>query len=293
MKKTKRRSGRKNLTPILVLGVAAILIIVLCVFLIINNKSDGEDNTDIVNYETTEKYTNASVSIDNTDEATKAEGETTKAETGESPTDDDKDKSDEIEVVSKTIERKDTLLSGNSAVLDITYPNIPSSEYKEKADVFNEAVVDKIDSVIFEYDTKINENSDSEILNYTVNYTLCKNTDNIVSVIFNTESFFGGAHESNFYSSINFSMETGKILTLNDILGGDKTDKIVSYVYNIITADPSEYYPEIDLEAVKDGFHEENFAIVDNNIKIFFQDYDIAPYAAGFQSFDIPISELK
>ena len=41
-----------------------------------------------------------------------------------------------------------------------------------------------------------------------------------------------------------------------------------------------------------DCFDDTQFVITESGITVFFQEYDIAPFAAGAQMFDIPYNEL-
>ncbi|CBK74235.1 Protein of unknown function (DUF3298) [Butyrivibrio fibrisolvens 16/4] len=123
--------------------------------------------------------------------------------------------------------------------------------------------------------------------------------DKIISFTVASYMDRGGAHGSTVYSGYTFDVNTGKQLTLENF--GDK-DKIVevskAYILSIIEEsddsakemlyndEVTSYKSAID-ETFSNGYTPE-YVIDNRGIRFYFQPYDIAPYAAGLISFNVP-----
>ena len=92
-------------------------------------------------------------------------------------------------------------------------------------------------------------------------------------------------------------MENGKVLALTDILAGDQTaiEKLIHDGFLAqAKADPDNHYVESDAvltQAIADKKY--GYYLHDTGLTIYFQQYAIAPYAAGFQEYTIPFSQTS
>lgn len=111
---------------------------------------------------------------------------------------------------------------------------------------------------------------------------------NFVSIMENTYEYAGGAHPESTYDAHTFSLKTGKELTLRNLFlsPNDKIEKqIKQKIIKAIRQTPEDYSPDainIIENKTLDSF---SFYIKDNAIVIYFNPYEIAPYARGLVEF--------
>lgn len=103
----------------------------------------------------------------------------------------------------------------------------------------------------------------------------------------------GAAHglSSKITSVIN--LDTGEFYSLEDLFNpnSDWKNRLDSIIQKMIDKEPQyEYVYKDGFKGIDEG---QNFYIDDNNLYIYFQPYDIGPYAAGFIIFKIPFSLIQ
>ncbi|MEG0133058.1 MAG: DUF3298 and DUF4163 domain-containing protein [Clostridium sp.] len=127
-------------------------------------------------------------------------------------------------------------------------------------------------------------------INNTVNY----NKDNILSLTLHLYSYTGGAHGSAVDKSYNFDLNTGNSGVIEDFLGKDKkyNKKITDSIKETINKNPNMYFKEITDNITEIGYNQK-FFLTDGYIVVYFDEYEIAPYAAGIVQFKIPLSNFK
>ncbi|MEG1256671.1 DUF4163 domain-containing protein [Clostridium sp.] len=127
-------------------------------------------------------------------------------------------------------------------------------------------------------------------INNTVNY----NKDNILSLTLHFYSYTGGAHGSSVDVSYNFDVNTGNNGVLEDFLGKDKKyNKIIlNNMKEIIDKNPNMYFKEVT-DNINEIPYNQKFFLVNDYVIIYFDEYEIAPYAAGIVQFKIPLKSFK
>lgn len=108
--------------------------------------------------------------------------------------------------------------------------------------------------------------------------------------------YYGGAHGMPYHEGYTFDLETGKELTLSDIVGNtdEELKEIVTTHYEIYMSSDPEVFWDDALEVVEESVNlEGDFYLCDNGIAFEFPPYDLAPYAAGYQTVVIPYSEFE
>lgn len=119
-------------------------------------------------------------------------------------------------------------------------------------------------------------------------YTVHKNTDDILSLTFETSVYTGGAHPYGARESFTYNVKDKKELTLPYILG--KTQQETNeFVVNKFT----EEYKDYELWDLEEEAPSVSFYIDDFNLVLYFGQYQIGPYAMGFPEVIIPLDELK
>ena len=137
--------------------------------------------------------------------------------------------------------------------------------------------------------------------NITVDVTRCDSK--ILSFVIDSYTYYGGAHGGNSYSGYTFDVNTGKRLAFSDF-GDADTLSYISKKFILDTIEESEqgardalynddvisYKAVIDEKFSNDSTPE--FVVDYRGITFMFQQYDIAPYAAGLIDFTVPFSKL-
>lgn len=118
------------------------------------------------------------------------------------------------------------------------------------------------------------------------------NKDGILSLVQTFYTYTGGAHGMTLLDAVNLDLVNQKELTLADILPELERQKavILAEINRQIAIDPSQYF--MDYLPV-DYLNEDNFYLTEEGLVIFYQLYEIAPYASGIQEFVIPWNLLE
>ncbi len=117
------------------------------------------------------------------------------------------------------------------------------------------------------------------------------NSKDLLSLTVNYYQYTGGAHGDYIIKPYNYQIKTGKPLALKDFFkeGYDYKTIINNEIKKIIAKDPQNYFTD-GFKSIRD---DQEFFITPQGIVVYFQVYDIAPFAAGVPEFPIPFSKLK
>ncbi|WP_347707664.1 WG repeat-containing protein [Clostridium sp. NSJ-49] len=103
----------------------------------------------------------------------------------------------------------------------------------------------------------------------------------------------GAAHGLSSKITPVINLDTGEFYSLEDLFNpnSDWKNRLDSIIQRMIDKEPQyEYVYKDGFKGIDEG---QNFYIDDNNLYIYFQPYDIGPYAAGFIIFKIPFSLIQ
>ena len=144
-----------------------------------------------------------------------------------------------------------------------------------------------------EYNKNFPENTNKFVAN--VDFYTKKNSDNMLSILLNYYKYSGGAHGYYEYKSYNIDMRSGKFLELEDLFKSNSDYKKV--INNEIrrqieykAKSDSQYEGIYQFGRIKDN---QKFYIQDNNLIIYFDLYEIAPYAVGIPEFQVNINIIN
>lgn len=126
-----------------------------------------------------------------------------------------------------------------------------------------------------------------------VNYDYMRAGD-ILSLKLSTYYFSGGAHGMSYINPITVNTETGEIYTFKGLFKEDVNlnEVITKQLLNEIEKDPSGYFENYETTIMDKG-GEYNYYFDGDKLVIYFDLYDIAPYAAGIPRFTIDIEEIR
>ena len=128
---------------------------------------------------------------------------------------------------------------------------------------------------------------------FLTDYVITYNEDCITSLYSDHYTYLGGAHGNTHRLSQTWNFETGKQLSLLDFypaiqnLNDSIFDTIQPKISQRLEENPSSYfdnYPQL----IRGNFDINSFYLKSCGIVIYYQQYDIAPYATGIPQFFIP-----
>lgn len=115
-------------------------------------------------------------------------------------------------------------------------------------------------------------------------------TDHFLSILENDYQYAGGAQPDTFSKAHTFSLQNGKELSLENLFLKPKADTektVKNIIIEKIRKNPDDYYPDAVStisDMTLDAFH---FYLDKNGITIFFNPFEISPYAGGIVKFPL------
>lgn len=161
--------------------------------------------------------------------------------------------------------------------------------FKEISESFEKQITSYRNDTAEYYDECEEEERERFPFENYLTYDITRNTGGIFSITFDSSVYLGGAHPYGDKESHTYDTETGKELTLSDILGYKKqedTDKYVIEKFN-------EKFSEYELWDLEEEAPDVSFCINDDYLIMYFQQYQIGPYAMGFPEVVVPLDEIK
>lgn len=122
------------------------------------------------------------------------------------------------------------------------------------------------------------------------NYNITYNSSCITSLYIEQYTYMGGAHGATQRDSSTWDFRTGNQLKLesfyphNPAFSEDILKGIEQQIAGRLKASPSSYFNNY-ADLLRETFRPENFYLSPLGIVIYFQEYDIAPYATGIPEF--------
>ncbi len=195
-------------------------------------------------------------------------------------------------------------ISGEKIIgtLNVAIPEMISQEYADNAEMFNQYFQNLADKLAESFDEELIDTAENESASATVggewyrdlNYSIEYMDDNMVSVLITTTAYNGGAaHDNVQLESLTYDFVQGfRIDGSNIFWNEDQTEAIKALIIEKMDENPDMYYPNY-ADLVDSTFDKNNFVFTEDGLRIFFQTYDLAPYAAGIITFDISNEELN
>ena len=117
--------------------------------------------------------------------------------------------------------------------------------------------------------------------------------DSIMSYQVLTSCYLGGAHGSHVVQYFNFERKSGKLLTIQDIVPPAKETLMLKAMQDRLckdyeVKDIAELQEQTGITMLGDLYLTNNFLLQGDSILFLFNQYDIAPYAAGLISVTLP-----
>ncbi len=155
-----------------------------------------------------------------------------------------------------------------------------NNDYKLKAEeLFNSA---KNDYVSDAQELYRNMGDTFSPLEVSLTYDVSINRNDLLSVTTYQYSYLGGPHPNTERESRTFQMVLCKEFSLSDILGKeqDETDEIVKEKFENLLSSYGEFTDETKKE-IDEKKRDANFYLTNDSLNIYYNPYEIAPYAVG------------
>ncbi len=127
------------------------------------------------------------------------------------------------------------------------------------------------------------------------NYTVTYRQNCTLSLYYDRYEYTGGAHGNTVRRSDTWNLQTGRRLSLSQLFPGNANYRtylirtIQKQIADQIKAGDNPYFEDYE-KNVSNSFNQSNFYLKPEGLVIYFQLYEIAPYAAGIREFVIPYS---
>lgn len=146
-----------------------------------------------------------------------------------------------------------------------------------------------------EYEYSIANNFPVRQFEAYTDYQITYNQNCVISLYFDQYEYTGGAHGSTVRSSDTWNLQRSRKMELQDVIVQHNNLKleIADIIIGLIEQNNQEgtgFYFEDYVKLVNENLKLNNFYLTEEGVVIYFQQYDIAPYAAGLPTFLIPYS---
>jgi curved DNA-binding protein CbpA len=189
----------------------------------------------------------------------------------------------DIKITSVTLDK-----SNKNATIQIQYPKISgltdevqntlNANFKKEAELFASEA---------EKEASRRDGTIENKYDYSQTYVVTFNREGVLSVVVDQYGYSGGAHGGTFRTGHTFSLKDGKKIELKDLLKAEpnykqKLDKMLKASSKDIA------FPEST-----GGLTEKpDFYVSESGLAIFYQQYEIAPYAAGIPTYTFNFSSI-
>ena len=166
--------------------------------------------------------------------------------------------------------------------------------YKTKAVMYEKSnIMNLYQMAMVEYEYSVANDFPIRQFEAFVDYTITYNQNCIVSMYFDQYEYAGGAHGLTVRYSDSWNFSKSKRIELAELF--PHRNHYREYVIQMIDheieqqlAQESSMYFDNYEQLVNENFKANNFYLTKEGVVIYFQQYDIAPYASGIPTFLIP-----
>lgn len=183
----------------------------------------------------------------------------------------------------------------------IQYPEFISADYKSAANAINKYYkaraikyqqfieTDLYKMAVEQYLDDIKNGYPVRIFTADESYQITYNKACIISLYFDRYQFTGGAHGITERSSQTWNLQTRMMIKLSELFTClfDYRSYIKDQIIEQIKQNPDPYFDNYE-ELVEQYFNVQHFYCTEQGVVIYFQLYEIAPYASGIREFLLP-----
>lgn len=189
----------------------------------------------------------------------------------------------DIKITSETLDK-----SNKNADILIQYPQI-SGLTDEVQNAINATLKSEAEQFATESEKQASfrDGTIEHKYNFSQTFAVTFNREGILSVVADQYSYTGGAHGGTIRTAHTFSLKDGAELELNDLLKAEPNYK--QKLIKLIKESTKEIaFPDV----VAELSDQPAFFVTESGIAIFYQQYEIAPYAAGIPTYIYNFSSI-
>ncbi|KAF0816752.1 MULTISPECIES: DUF3298 and DUF4163 domain-containing protein [unclassified Cytobacillus] len=178
-----------------------------------------------------------------------------------------------------------TISTGPTKV--VYYPRVSGMQNKQLQQLINSTIIRQNQQLINEQ----TGNMDTTVVDLYGYYEIKNNQRDVLSLSLNNYVYhYHAAHGMTVIKSLTFDLQKGKQVALKDLFkpGSDYVKRISDLIK--VQIRERDIPLLVDFQAIKP---DQDFYIADKALIIYFQLYEIAPYAYGFPMFPISVYELQ
>lgn len=175
-----------------------------------------------------------------------------------------------------------------------TLLNKLNSFYKTKAIMYERSnIMNLYQMAMVEYEYSKTNNFPIRQFEALVDYKVTYNENCTLSLYFDQYEYTGGAHGLTIRYSDTWDLLKSRRMDINELFGVDLNyqdfiyQEIIKEIEDKIGSDEYMYFDDYH-KLVKDNFKPNNFYLDKEGVVIYYQAYDIAPYASGIPTFTLP-----
>ncbi len=175
-----------------------------------------------------------------------------------------------------------------------TLANKLNSLYRTKAVMYERSnIMNLYQMAMVEYEYSIANNYPVRQFEAVVDYTVTYNQNCTLSLYFDQYEYAGGAHGLTVRYSDSWNLPKSKRIELADMFPHKAhyreyiIQTIDKQIEQKLSGEDAMYFENYE-DLVNESFKANNFYLTKEGVTIYFQQYDIAPYAAGLPTFVIP-----
>lgn len=177
------------------------------------------------------------------------------------------------------------------------YINEINLEIETRARIYENYIVNRLYQIAVEEfrNSKIN-GIPVRVFEVYMDYQVTYNENCTISLYFDQYEYTGGAHGRTNRFSYSFNIQEGRPIYFRDMFFETKSykdyilEQLKKQIESQLKAGSNTYYEYYYL-IISEKFSENNFYLTHEGIAIYFQEYEIAPYASGILIFKIPYSD--
>jgi hypothetical protein len=175
-----------------------------------------------------------------------------------------------------------------------TLANKLNSLYRTKAVMYERSnIMNLYQMAMVEYEYSVANNYPIRQFEAYVDYYITYNQNCVLSLYFDQYEYAGGAHGLTVRYSDTWNLPKSKRIELSELFPHrahyrDFVIQIIDKQIECQMAEEGSMYFENYAQLVNENFKTNNFYLTREGLVIYFQQYDIAPYASGLPTFVIP-----
>lgn len=176
----------------------------------------------------------------------------------------------------------------------IQFSGMKNAEFEKQ---INSEIEQAVESDLIAFDSKALESSDNVRMGnkcvFEISWDESYNKNDFISVIEERYIYTGGAHGTTVRIPKNIDLAAEKEVQLSDLFMDDGYISTLNRCINEEMSEHSENYRDLWAKPEIKDTHQTDFYIIDDELVIFFQPYDLSYYARGFVEFHIELEDLS